>query len=88
MNIIEKLPQRRYGGYFPSTNAFAPSNWDISDKVNEIIEIINTAETMTLDEAIKHAEEVGNACDKCAKEHRQLAEWLKDYKRLLLEVQK
>ena len=60
--------------------------------------------TMTLDEAIKHAEEVAeekeseaedleysrldwrheaNQCLECAKEHRQLAEWLKDYKRLL-----
>jgi len=54
---------------------------------------------ITLDEAIKHIEEVANAnerlCetvspamqlsdyDRCAKEHRQLAEWLKDYKRLL-----
>lgn len=66
---------------------------------------------MTLDEAIKHAEEVAeeqdklckryddasgytrshnedirttNAkeCVKCAEEHRQLAEWLRDYKRL------
>ena len=53
---------------------------------------------MTLDDAIKHAEEVVNAnerlCEtvhpamqlsdygKCAEEHRQLAEWLKDYKRL------
>ena len=55
---------------------------------------------MTLEEAIKHAEEVmvenlektkdRNAsdpiainCFECADEHRQLAEWLKDYKRLL-----
>lgn len=57
---------------------------------------------MTLDEAIKHAEEVAEEqeenvregrlqeqdkyaddCERCAKEHRQLAEWLKDYKRLL-----
>ena len=51
---------------------------------------------MTLDEAIKHAEEVAEqnewfeenylenkGCKECAKEHRQLAEWLKDYKRLL-----
>ena len=56
---------------------------------------------MTLDEAIKHAEEVAEdkeidienqdplfsnnieECKKCAEEHRQLAEWLKDYKRLL-----
>ncbi len=59
---------------------------------------------MTLDEAIKHAEEVAKVkereakinrnhggwaydneatkCSACAKEHRQLAEWLKDYKRL------
>lgn len=59
---------------------------------------------MTLDEAIRHAEEVAdekeretqklknskldwkhheaNLCSECAKEHRQLAEWLKDYKRL------
>lgn len=56
---------------------------------------------MTLDEAIKHAEEVAEIneniaynteddnwmdiaqCEKCAEEHRQLADWLKDYKRLL-----
>ena len=61
---------------------------------------------MTLEEAIKHAEEVAYQkdlesgfdtdneqyamtdseranCKKCADEHQQLAEWLKDYKRLL-----
>ena len=44
---------------------------------------------MTLDEAIIHCEEVADRCDvtdgniKCANEHRQLAEWLKDYKRLI-----
>ena len=59
---------------------------------------------MTLDEAIRHAEEVADTCEydaskwdmtdayeqsvacglgKCAEEHRQLAEWLQDYKRLL-----
>lgn len=58
---------------------------------------------MTLDEAIRHCEEVAKEneriafdlttafnmetikskeCKKCANEHRQLAEWLKDYKRL------
>lgn len=58
---------------------------------------------MTLDEAIKHAEEVADTCEfeaskydmtdayeshvacqegKCAEEHRQLAEWLKELKRL------
>lgn len=60
---------------------------------------------MTIDEAIKHAEEVAeeherhlkvyenmdedrplfreeeNECKDCAAEHRQLAKWLKDYKR-------
>ena len=46
---------------------------------------------MTLDEAIEHSEEMAKIhCvlknkynQKCAEEHRQLAEWLKDYKRLL-----
>ena len=58
---------------------------------------------MTLDDAIRHAEEVAweneqqydkdpiqlgciekfYDCKKCAEEHRQLATWLKDYKRLL-----
>lgn len=64
---------------------------------------------MTIDEAIKHAEEVAQEndnvdeselalmycddtecienhkarCKECASEHRQLANWLKDYKRLL-----
>ena len=61
---------------------------------------------MTLDEAIKHAEEVAekfeslheiyentdedrllfrveeNECENCAKEHRQLANWLKELKQL------
>ena len=52
---------------------------------------------MTLDEAIKHCEEVAeeyqasidsldivgkglDECEECAKEHRQLAEWLKELK--------
>jgi len=36
---------------------------------------------MTLDEAIQHTEAVANsACDECANEHRQLAEWLKELK--------
>lgn len=59
---------------------------------------------MTLEEAISHAEEVANTnerlCEtvhpamqlsdygKCAEEHRQLAEWLKDYKRLLEQESK
>lgn len=44
---------------------------------------------MTLDEAIKHCEEVADGmteqgkCTECANEHKQLAEWLRDYKRLL-----
>jgi len=46
---------------------------------------------MTIDEAIKHCEEVADqlegkdgyaytdsTCDECAKEHRQLAEWLRE----------
>lgn len=49
---------------------------------------------MTIDEAIKHCEEVAEKycekveegltaddfCDSCASEHRQLAEWLKELK--------
>lgn len=57
---------------------------------------------MTVDEAIKHAEEVADEkkneacslydakayeesreCIWCSEEHRQLAKWLRDYKRLL-----
>ena len=52
---------------------------------------------MTLDEAIAHAEDVAKVqdrlskrirtsdakkCERCAEDHRQLAEWLRDYKRL------
>lgn len=41
---------------------------------------------MTLDEAITHSQEIGSSCDSfCAKEHKQLAEWLIDYKRLLIK---
>lgn len=36
---------------------------------------------MTLDEAIKHCEAKAKVdCSECAKEHRQLAEWLKELK--------
>lgn len=43
---------------------------------------------MTLEEAIIHAESVANSkCDKCGEEHRQLAEWLKDYQRLLSVIE-
>lgn len=49
---------------------------------------------ISLDEAIKHCEEVAEehtkynfyggyeSCDECGKEHRQLAEWLKRLKRI------
>ena len=40
---------------------------------------------MNLEDAIKHCEEVADEkeiCKECAEEHRQLAKWLRDYKRL------
>lgn len=52
---------------------------------------------MTLTEAIEHAEERARRCytwveevgdpamKRCGDEHMQLAEWLKDYKRMLEE---
>lgn len=64
---------------------------------------------LSLDEAIRHAEEEAElleesaqGCDltdriekeiafksgKCAEKHRQLAEWLRDYKRLLEQTQR
>lgn len=48
----------------------------------------NNEKLMTLEEAIMHAEEVAcsletkDKCNKCAAEHRQLAEWLKELKEL------
>lgn len=36
---------------------------------------------MTLEQAIKHCEEVANSkCDQCGAEHKQLARWLKELK--------
>jgi len=41
---------------------------------------------MTLEEAIKHAEEVAaTSCDECREEHEQLATWLKELKKLKTE---
>jgi len=39
---------------------------------------------MTLDEAIKHADEVSETCDNrdCGLEHKQLASWLRELKEL------
>ena len=49
---------------------------------------------MTLDEAIKHAEEVASRkfddnvhCIKCAEKHRQFAEWLKELKELKTKME-
>jgi hypothetical protein len=42
-----------------------------------------TPKKMTLDEAIKHCEEVADSkCDECGAEHRQLAEWLRELKQM------
>ena len=54
---------------------------------------------MTLDEAIRHCEEVAErleskngyaytdvTCEECAKEHRQLAEWLRELQRYRFEI--
>lgn len=41
---------------------------------------------MTIEDAIKHAEEVANnSCADCSKEHRQLADWLRELVRLRSE---
>ena len=42
---------------------------------------------MTIDEAIRHCLNVAETCTvkACANDHRQLATWLKDYKRLLVK---
>lgn len=38
---------------------------------------------MTLEEAIKHCDEVSNTlCNSCGAEHRQLADWLRELKEL------
>ena len=39
---------------------------------------------MTIEEAIKHCEEKASGCSECAKEHAQLAGWLKE----LVELRK
>lgn len=52
----------------------------------------------SIEEAIKHCEEVAEehtkynfyggfeSCDECAKEHRQLAEWLRELQRYRFEI--
>lgn len=43
---------------------------------------------LTLDDAIKHAEDVAQSCmGNCSLNHRQLVFWLKDYRRLLQEME-
>ena len=41
---------------------------------------------MTLNEAIRHAEEKACGNTGCAEEHRQLAEWLKELKELRVQM--
>ena len=40
---------------------------------------------MTIEDTIRHCIEVAEGCTvkECAEDHRQLADWLRDYKRLL-----
>ncbi|MCQ2300605.1 MAG: hypothetical protein MJZ81_10835 [Bacteroidales bacterium] len=41
---------------------------------------------MTIEEAIKHADEVArNGCSNCSQEHRQLADWLRELVKLRKE---
>lgn len=47
---------------------------------------------MTIDDAIRHCEEVADGmteqgkCEECAAEHKQLAEWLKEFKQLREQI--
>ena len=41
---------------------------------------------MTLEEAIKHCEEKACSNDECSKEHKQLAEWLKELQALKANI--
>ena len=40
---------------------------------------------MNIDEAIEHAKEKSNECSECGREHKQLAEWLEELKKLRKE---
>ena len=41
---------------------------------------------MTIDEAIEHAEERACGNDQCAKDHTQLADWLRELRRARMEI--
>ena len=41
---------------------------------------------MTIDEAIEHAEEISCGNDQCAKDHAQLADWLRELRRARMEI--
>lgn len=41
---------------------------------------------MTIDEAIEHAEERACGNDQCAKDHAQLADWLRELRRARMEI--
>ena len=41
---------------------------------------------MTIDDAIEHAEEIACGNDQCAKDHAQLADWLREFRRARMEI--
>ncbi len=41
---------------------------------------------MTIDESIEHAEERACGNDQCAKDHAQLADWLRELRRTRMEI--
>jgi hypothetical protein len=42
---------------------------------------------MTIDEAIEHAEEIACGNDQCAKDHAQLADWLRELRQVRIDIE-
>ena len=58
----------------------------LDEAIQHCIEVAEKNEKFRFNDDRKNGffiKDVGWNCEKCASEHRQLAEWLKDYKRLL-----
>ena len=80
--LIDSIESKSYIERCDLFNQLSPQECMTKIKEYEEKQTVQTRKSvMTLDEAIKHCEEVAESkCDECGAEHRQLAEWLRELK--------
>ena len=91
--LLKKKPFKVIRRFDATVNCYAISEirkwlldwWYKAESIKRLLlKSVETEPKMTLDEAIEHCKEVAknSSCKECAEDHRQLAGWLKELKKL------